>query len=155
MDFQTVEGVIIHIWNKYSTELEELGICADLIRDKNNYELCIYHNESSRNIKFKDVKKKGGCKSCKTKATKLEQQKQNMAKSKHFLQEQQPSNTISNEDVLFAHMVLKASGATQEYKDKANSIYKSIFNEDVVYSCCKNKAFIKLDYYVRNTLKLL
>lgn len=62
---------------------------------------------------------------------------------------------ISNEDILFAHMVLQASGATQEYKDKANNIYKSIFNEDVVYSCCKNKAYIKLDYYVRNVLKLL
>jgi len=56
---------------------------------------------------------------------------------------------------LFAHMVLQASGATQEYKDKANNIYKLIFNEDVVYSCCKNKAYIKLDYYVRNVLKLL
>lgn len=74
-----------------------------------------------------------------------------MAKAK-----QQPIvSSISNEDILFAHMVLKSSGATQEYKDKANNIYKSIFNEDVVYSCCKNKAYIKLDYYVRNTLKLL
>ena len=43
----------------------------------------------------------------------------------------------------------------QEYKDKANAIYKQIFNEDVVYSCCMNKAYIKLDHYVRNTLKLL
>lgn len=80
-----------------------------------------------------------------------------MAKAKQVVQTlQQPIvNSISNEDILFAHMVLKASGATQEYKDKANNIYKLIFNEDVVYSCCKNKAYIKLDYYVRNTLKLL
>jgi hypothetical protein len=61
---------------------------------------------------------------------------------------------ISNEDILFAHMVLKASGATQEYKDRANSIYKQLFNEDVVYSCCKNRAYIKLDHYVRE-LKLI
>ena len=59
------------------------------------------------------------------------------------------TSNVSNEDILFAHMVLKASGATQEYKDRANSIYKQLFNEDVVYSCCKNKAYIKLDYYVR------
>lgn len=79
-----------------------------------------------------------------------------MAKAKQQVQQEQPvTNGISNEDILFAHMVLQASGATQEYKDKANSIYKSIFNEDVVYSCCKNKAYIKLDYYVRNVLKLL
>ena len=80
-----------------------------------------------------------------------------MAKAKQQVQTvQEPIvNSISNEDILFAHMVLKASGATQEYKDKANSIYKQIFNEDVVYSCCKNKAYIKLDHYVRNTLKLL
>jgi hypothetical protein len=79
-----------------------------------------------------------------------------MAKAKQQAQqEQQVTNGISNEDILFAHMVLQASGATQEYKDKANSIYKSIFNEDIVYSCCKNKAYIKFDYYVRNVLKLL
>ena len=78
-----------------------------------------------------------------------------MAKAKQQVQEQQSTNSISNEDILFAHMVLQASGATQEYKDKANSIYKQLFNEDVVYSCCKNKAYIKLDYYVRNVLKLL
>ena len=64
------------------------------------------------------------------------------------------TSNISNEDILFAHMVLKASGATQEYKDRANSIYKQLFNEDVVYSCCKNKAFIKLDYMARQ-LKLI
>jgi hypothetical protein len=64
------------------------------------------------------------------------------------------TSNVSNEDILFAHMVLKASGATQEYKDRANSIYKQLFNEDVVYSCCKNKAFIKLDYMARQ-LKLI
>jgi hypothetical protein len=64
------------------------------------------------------------------------------------------TSNVSNEDILFAHMVLKASGATQEYKDRANSIYKQLFNEDVVYSCCKNRAYIKLDHYVRQ-LKLI
>ena len=79
-----------------------------------------------------------------------------MAKAKQQVQQEpQVINGISNEDILFAHMVLKASGATPEYKERANNIYKSIFNEDVVYSCCKNKAYIKLDYYVRNVLKLL
>jgi hypothetical protein len=69
--------------------------------------------------------------------------------------EQIITNDISNEDILFAYEVLKASGATQEYKDRANNIYKQLFNEDVVYSCCKNRAYIKLDYYIRNTLKLI
>jgi hypothetical protein len=64
------------------------------------------------------------------------------------------TSNVSNEDILFAHMVLKASGATQEYKDRANNIYKIIFGEDVVYSCCKNRAYIKLDHYVRE-LKLI
>ena len=73
---------------------------------------------------------------------------------KKKIQEQTITSNISNEDILFAHMVLKASGATQEYKDRANNIYKIIFGEDVVYSCCKNKAFIKLDYMVRQ-LKLI
>jgi len=78
-----------------------------------------------------------------------------MAKSKQLAQKQQPTSSVSNEDILFAYKVLSASGAIQEHKDKANSVYKSIFNEDVVYSCCKNKAYIKLDYYVRNILKLI
>jgi hypothetical protein len=79
-----------------------------------------------------------------------------MAKTKQKIQTEQPiKSNISNEDILFAHMVLKSSGATNEYKDKANIIYKQLFNEDVVYSCCKNRAFIKLDHYVRQTLKLL
>jgi hypothetical protein len=79
-----------------------------------------------------------------------------MAKTKQKIQTEQPiKSNISNEDILFAHMVLKSSGATEEYKDKANIIYKQLFNEDVVYSCCKNRAFIKLDHYVRQTLKLL
>ena len=68
--------------------------------------------------------------------------------------EEQKINYVSNEDILFAHMVLKASGATQEYKDRANNIYKVIFGEDVVYSCCKNRAFIKLDYMAKQ-LKLI
>lgn len=80
-----------------------------------------------------------------------------MAKAKQTIvpQEQPLTNNLSNDDILFAHMVLKASGATPEYRDKATRIYKELFNEEVVYNCCKNKAYIKLDYYVRNVLKLL
>ena len=74
---------------------------------------------------------------------------------KKKVQEQPITNGVSNEDLLFAHMVLKSSGATQEYKDRANSIYKQIFNEDIVYGCCKNRAYIKLDYYITQTLKLI
>lgn len=78
-----------------------------------------------------------------------------MAKAKQQKVLEPTTSNISNEDILFAHMVLQASGATKEYKDKANNIYKLIFNEDVVYSCCKNRAYIKMDHYVRNVLKLL
>jgi hypothetical protein len=73
---------------------------------------------------------------------------------KKIIKEQTITSGITNEDILFAHMVLKASGATQEYKDRANNIYKIIFGEDVVYSCCKNRAFIKLDYMAKQ-LKLI
>ena len=73
---------------------------------------------------------------------------------KKIIKEQTITSGITNEDILFAHMVLKASGATQEYKDRANNIYKVIFGEDIVYSCCKNRAFIKLDYMAKQ-LKLI
>ena len=73
---------------------------------------------------------------------------------KKKIEEQPITSNVSNEDILFAYEVLRASGATQEYKDRANSIYKQLFNEDVVYSCCKNRAYIKLDHYVRQ-LKLI
>lgn len=76
-----------------------------------------------------------------------------MAKTKQTIQP--ITSNISNEDIMFAHMVLQSSGATPEYKERANSIYKELFGEDVVYSCCKNRAYIKLDYYIRNTLKLI
>jgi hypothetical protein len=155
MEFESAEGVIIHIWNKYSTELLELGICADLIRVKNNYELCIYHNNNIRNIKFKSEKKKGGCESCKEKATKLEQKKESIFDNLHFLNYQETIDIVSNEDILFAHKILKASGSIQADKDKVNKIYKSIFNENIEYSCCKKQAYFKLDNYVRNTLELL
>ena len=78
-----------------------------------------------------------------------------MGKVKKVQEPKIKKQKYSNEDILFAHMVLKATGATQEYKDRANNIYKQIFNEDIVYSCCKNKAYIKLDHYVTQTLKLL
>jgi hypothetical protein len=77
-----------------------------------------------------------------------------MAVSKKNIEVKEISG-VSNEDILLAHTILNASGATDEHKEIANNIYKQIFNEDVVYSCCKNRAFIKLDHYVRNVLKLL
>ena len=77
-----------------------------------------------------------------------------MAVSKKNIEVKEIS-VVSNEDILLAHKILNASGATDEHKEIANNIYKQIFNEDVVYSCCKNRAFIKLDHYVRNVLKLL
>lgn len=64
-------------------------------------------------------------------------------------------NGISNEDILFMYEALKASGMSNEVREKVNVLYKQLFNEDIVYSCCKNRAFIKLDHYVRNVLKLL
>ena len=51
MEYESIEGVIIDVWNEYSTRLFEQGICTDLIRVKDGYELCIYHNDNIRNIK--------------------------------------------------------------------------------------------------------
>jgi hypothetical protein len=65
------------------------------------------------------------------------------------------SNTVSNEDILWAHKMLQASGMSEEIEVKVKSIYKELFNEELVFSCCKNRGYIKLDYYIRNTLKLL
>jgi hypothetical protein len=64
-------------------------------------------------------------------------------------------NGVSNEDILFVHEALKSSGMSDEVRERVNVLYKELFNEDIVYSCCKNRAFIKLDHYVRNVLKLL
>lgn len=77
-----------------------------------------------------------------------------MAKTKK--QETLPiTNTVSNEDILWAHKMLQASGMTDEISNRVKSIYKELFNEELVYSCCKNRGYIKLDYHVRNVLKLL
>lgn len=57
------------------------------------------------------------------------------------------------DDILWAHKMLQASGMTDEIKDKVAAIYKELFNEELQLRCCKNKAYIKLDYYVRHELK--
>lgn len=63
------------------------------------------------------------------------------------------SPKVSTDEILWAHQMLKASGMSAEIKEKVGAIYKEIFNEELQLSCCKNKAFIKLDYYVRHELK--
>ena len=65
------------------------------------------------------------------------------------------NNGLSNEDILFAHNALRATGCNDEIKLKVEGIYKQLFNEELKYSCCKNRGFIKVDHYVRNVLKLL
>ncbi len=62
-------------------------------------------------------------------------------------------NNLSTDEILWAHQMLKASGMSPEIKEKVGAIYKQIFNEELQLSCCKNKAYIKLDYYVRHDLK--
>lgn len=76
-----------------------------------------------------------------------------MAKNKRV--EEPITNGISNEDLLWVHKMLQASGMTDEIKEKVQSIYKQLFNEELVFSCCKNRGYIKLDYHLRNVLKLL
>lgn len=65
------------------------------------------------------------------------------------------NNGLTNEEILWCHNMLRATGFTPEIKEKVAHIYKQLFNEELVFSCCKNRGFIKLDYYVRNVLKLL
>jgi len=65
------------------------------------------------------------------------------------------NNGLSNEDILFAHNALRATGCSDEIRLKVEGIYKQLFNEELKYSCCKNRGFIKIDHYVRNVLKLL
>jgi len=65
------------------------------------------------------------------------------------------NNGLTNEEILWCHNMLRATGFTDEIKEKVARIYKQLFNEELKYSCCKNRGFIKLDHYVRNVLKLL
>jgi hypothetical protein len=64
-------------------------------------------------------------------------------------------NGVSNEDVLFTLEALRVSGMTDEVKERVNHIYRTIFNEEIKHSCCKNRAYNRMDHYVRNVLKLL
>jgi hypothetical protein len=143
MEFETVEGVIIHIWNKYSTELSELGICADLMRVKDNYELCVYHNNAKRNIKFKHLEKKEGCESCKEKVTKVT----------HIFNK----NDIfypTPEEVYYAFNQLRDRlGGDKEFVSK---VYRALFNEEFNYNCgnCKNMQSARLRQYIVDVLKI-
>lgn len=62
-------------------------------------------------------------------------------------------SNLSTDEILWAHKMLQASGMTDEIKQKVGAIYKQIFGEELQIRCCKNKAYIKLDYYVRHELK--
>jgi hypothetical protein len=64
-------------------------------------------------------------------------------------------NGVSNEDALFAHEALRVSGMSDEVKERVNHIYRTIFNEEIKHSCCKNRAYNRMDHYVRNVLKVL
>jgi hypothetical protein len=61
----------------------------------------------------------------------------------------------SNEEILFTLEALRSSGMTENIRTKVNEVYRYLFNEDIVYSCCKNRSYIKMEHYVRNTLKLI
>ena len=61
----------------------------------------------------------------------------------------------SNEEILFTLEALRSSGMTEEIRTKVNEVYRYLFNEDIIYSCCKNRSYIKMEHYVRNTLKLI
>lgn len=76
-----------------------------------------------------------------------------MAKSKKI--EEPITNGLSNEDILWAHKMLQATGMSDDIRDKVKIIYKQLFNEELQIGCCKNRGYIRLDYYVRNVLKLL
>lgn len=76
-------------------------------------------------------------------------------KPKQQVQTEPTNNGLTNEEILWCHNMLRATGFTPEIKEKVATIYKQLFNEEFQMSCCKNRAFIRIDYYVRNVLKLL
>jgi len=45
------------------------------------------------------------------------------------------TNGLSNEDLIWAHKMLQASGMTDEIKEKVLSKNKQSFNEESVLSC--------------------
>ena len=162
MEFERVEGAIIHIWNKYSTELLDLGICADLIRVKDNYELCVYYNNKIKNIKFKHMgildkelkerlakaneeyktnppKKKKGCSDCKKKKTEA------------VLEKVKDEWIPSSEDIKLAFAELTSFGGVKDDKKEfINRVYVYIFNEEFDWNCrhCVNNQARRFKIYM-------
>jgi hypothetical protein len=86
-----------------------------------------------------------GCSNCKKKKEEIE------------VQEVPQINTDVNvEELLWAHQALHASGMTDEHKNRVNSIYYPIFNENVNFGCggCKEANLRRLDHYIREVLKI-
>jgi hypothetical protein len=63
---------------------------------------------------------------------------------------------INVDEVLWAHTALQASGMTDEHKQRANNVYRLIFNEDVNFGCggCKDANVRKLDHYIKEVMKI-
>jgi len=59
-------------------------------------------------------------------------------------------------ELIWAHTALQSSGMTDEHKNRVNSIYFPIFNENVNFGCggCKDANFRRLDHYIREVLKI-
>lgn len=90
--------------------------------------------------------KKAGCHSCKKKKEEIDET--NIPTENN--------NQFSNEEILWTLTAMRASGMSKEHKIKANTIYRSIFNEDINFGCggCKDSNLRKLEHYVQNVLQL-
>ena len=70
MEYESIDGIIIDIWNQYSSKLLEQGICTELNQVDGNLEICVIYDNARRLIKFTPIEKKEGCTTCKTKELK-------------------------------------------------------------------------------------
>jgi hypothetical protein len=144
LGFNTMSAVIIDIWNKYSKELLDLGVCCDLNDTKDGgREICIFYKNEKTKINFNymeikdtelkerlerlksDGKRKKGCSDCKKKKVEVKLQP---IEDNLFIP--------SQEEIRLAYAELTSIlGVKEDKKELISNVYKYLFNEEFDWNC--------------------
>ena len=145
MDFESIDGVIIDIWNQYSSKLLEQGICTELNEVDGNYEICVIHDNARRLIKFKKTDKKEGCTTCNTKQL-ISKLPKRINPDDYFYP--------TKDEVVLAYINLRDKVKSREFF--ISKVYQALFDVPFNWDCggCKNNNSKRLKDFINEKLNI-
>ena len=145
MEYESIDGIIIDIWNQYSSKLLEQGICTELNQVDGNLEICVIYDNVRRLIKFTPIEKKEGCTTCKTKELKTKYPRRINPDDYYY---------PSNDDIILAYTNLRDGIKSREYF--IGKVYQALFDESFNWNCggCKNNNTKRLKNFINQKLNI-